>query len=226
MLQAIANDPARSAIEAARWIASALREAIAARGSATLAISGGSTPRRMLQALAHEALPWPQLRVIQVDERIAPADDPRRNLLMQRAALIVPGALPPAQLFGMPVESPDLAAAAASYAPLCESIDVLHLGLGDDGHTASMVPGDPLLKELTQWVGISQPYQGTRRMTLTFAAINRARRIVWLVSGTAKREPLAQLLAGKGDIPALQVRRGAAVVFADSAALGDAAVTA
>lgn len=224
MMLVVAGDASAAAANAAQWIASALREDVAARGSATLALSGGSTPRQMLQVLAGEALPWPQLRVGQVDERIAPADDPRRNISVQREVLVQRGPLPAAQLLAMPVESADLTAAASAYAATIGSIDVLHLGLGDDGHTASLVPGDALLTETLHRAGLSGVYQGTRRMSLTFAAINAARRIVWLVTGESKRARLRELLAGKGDSPALQVRRTGVVVFADAAAAGEDAL--
>ena len=222
-MHVIAADAAAAAANAAQWIASALREDIAARGGATLAISGGNTPRLMLQALARETLPWPLLRVIQVDERIAPRGDARRNLHGQLAALVEQGPLAMANLLAMAVESTDLAAACAAYSEQCGSIDVIHLGLGDDGHTASLVPGDPLLAESSRLVGISGVYQDTRRMTLTIPALNAARRIVWLVTGAAKRARLRELLAGQGATPALQVRRSGAVVFSDAAAALDTA---
>ena len=227
MILVVADDPEAAARDAAQWIASALREDIAARGAATLAVSGGSTPGLMLRALASEQLDWRALTVGQVDERVAPPADARRNLLMQRAALVEGGKLPATNLLAMPVESDDLRAAAREYGQSLPAIDVIHLGLGDDGHTASLLPGDALLAEAIDRVGVSRPYQGLIRMSLTFPAINAARRIVWLATGAAKRERLRELLAGKGDTPACQVRRSGAVVFADVAAAGeDALVTA
>lgn len=222
MMRVVAPSAAAAAANAAQWIASSLREAIAARDIATLALSGGSTPQLMLQRLAAETLPWQQLTVLQVDERIVPEGDPRRNLQLQRAVLVERGPLPAANLVAMPVAGPgSLESAALAYAARCARIDVLHLGLGEDGHTASLLPGDALLDEASALVGISGMHAGTRRMTLTFPAINAARRIVWLVVGEAKRARLQELTQGKGEVPALRVRRSGAVVFADAAAAGD-----
>ncbi len=218
MMQVVAMDAAHAAANTAQWIASALRADIAERGLATLAISGGSTPEAMLKALARESLPWTQLRIAQVDERIVPAGDARRNLAMLRATLVDSGPLPSANMLAMPVDSPDSTAMDA-YALLLGKLDIVQLGLGADGHTASLLPGDAVL-QAQQPVALSAVYQGTRRMTLTFPAINAARRIVWLVTGTSKRAALRRLLADKGGIPALQVRRTAVVVFADAAAAG------
>jgi 6-phosphogluconolactonase len=219
MMRVVAGDAERAAAGAAQWIASALREDIAARGHATLAISGGSTPTAMLEALARESLPWTRLRVAQVDERIVAADDPRRNLVSQRSALVARGPLPPANLLALPVENPGHETM-NGYGKLLAELDIAQLGLGADGHTASLIPGDPALNSCDP-VALSGPYLGTRRMTLSFAAINAARRIVWLVTGDSKRAALQQLFAGQGDIPALQVRRTGVVVFADVAAAGD-----
>jgi 6-phosphogluconolactonase len=218
MIRVVAKDAERAAANAAQWIASALREDLAARGSATLAISGGSTTVAMLQALSRESLPWALLRVAQVDERIVPAGDSRSNLSMQRLALVDGGPLPAANLLAMPVDNAD-AAAMDVYGQMLGTLDIVQLGLGVDGHTASLVPGDPVLQARAP-VALSELYQGTRRMTLTFPVINAARRIVWLVTGASKRAALAYLLAGKRDVPALQVRRSGVVVFADVAAAG------
>ncbi len=221
MIRIVANEAARAAADAAQWIASALREDIAARGVATLAISGGSTPQVMLQALARQSLPWTKLRVAQVDERIVPPADARRNFLMQHAALVTHGPLPAANLLGMPADNLEHLAM-QTYSQLLGRLDIVQLGLGADGHTASLVPNDPALRE-TQLITVTDMYQGTRRMTLTFPAINAARRIVWLVTGESKRAALQKLLAGEGTSPALQVRRTGVVVFADAAAAGDVA---
>ena len=222
MIRIASPDAAATAAAAAQWIASALREAAAARGTATLALSGGRTPALMIEALTKLDLPWALLRVLQVDERIVPRQDVRLNASMQRAALVQNGPLPASRFVAMPVDAADLERAAAQYAQLLGQIDVVHLGLGDDGHTASLVPGDPLLGERDRLVGISGLYQGTRRMTLTFPAINAARRLVWLVTGQSKTHRLRELLTQAGNSPALQVRRGGAVVFADDAAAGEA----
>ena len=168
------------------------------------------------------ALPWESIRVAQVDERIVAADDERRNARALHSALVERGPLSAPHFLAMPVQAVDLAVAAAEYALQLPAIDIVQLGLGEDGHTASLVPGDPLLAETAARVGISIDYQGTRRMTLTFAAINSARRIAWLVTGESKRARLAELLAGAGSSPAGQVRRDGAVVFADEAAAAPA----
>lgn len=221
MMTVVAADAGRAATQAAHWIASALREDIAARGAATLAISGGSTPEVMLRALARESLDWSRLKVAQVDERLVPPDDPRRNLRLQTAALVLDGPLPAANLLALPVDSSS-AADMAGYARLLGKLDIVQLGLGADGHTASLVRNDPVLQS-AESIAVSGVYQGTRRMTLTLPAINAALRIVWLVTGGAKRPALQELLSGQGDSPALQVRRTGVVVFADAAAAGDVA---
>lgn len=173
----------------------------------------------MLEVLARQSLAWAQLRVAQVDERMVAAADARRNLTMQRAALVEDGPLPAAQLLAMPVDHAT-AEDMREYAQLLGALDVVHLGLGADGHTASLLPGDTVLTA-QEPVAISGKYQGTKRMTLTFPTINAARRIVWLVTGDSKRRALRQLLAGEGNVPALQVRRSGVVVFADAAAAGE-----
>lgn len=202
------------------------RAAVAARGRFLLALSGGHTPWRMLRALAAERVPWPGVHVIQVDERVAPDGDPDRNLTHLRESLLAHAPLRPEQIHAMPVGSPDLEAAGLRYAQTLSDIagapivlDLAHLGLGPDGHTASLVPGDPVLDVTGADVGVTGPYQGRRRMTLTYPALNRARRIVWLVTGRDKAEMLARLWAGDQSIPAGRVRRDQALVLAD----GDAA---
>ena len=144
----------------------------------------------MLRALAGEDVPWEQVHVVQVDERVAPAGDPDRNLTHLRESLLTRVPLRPEQIHAMPVEAPDLEAAAASYARTLQEIagsppvlDLVHLGLGPDGHTASLVPGDPVLDVTDADVALTGVYQGRRRMTLTYPMLNRSRRILWLVTG-------------------------------------------
>ncbi|MBA2321554.1 MAG: 6-phosphogluconolactonase, partial [Deltaproteobacteria bacterium] len=156
---------------AADEVAGALRRAIGARGAATLAVSGGKTPAPMFSALAAFDLPWDVVDVFQVDERIAPAGDPARNATAQA---VLPGRFHP-----MPVEDPDPAAAAARYAAsLPDAFDCIHLGLGDDGHTASLLPGDPVLDEEKLTVAVTGVYQGRARMTLTRPVLDRARQLL------------------------------------------------
>jgi len=202
------------------------REAVAARGRFVVAFSGGRTPWTMLRALADEKVPWAAVHVVQVDERVAPAGDPDRNLTHLRESLLAHCPLRPEQVHAMPVESADLEAASSRYAQTLRDLagdpvvlDLVHLGLGPDGHTASLVPGDPVLDVADANVALSGVYQGRRRMTLTYPVLNRARRIVWLVTGEDKAQMLARLCAGDNSIPAGRVRRDRALVLADRAAV-------
>jgi 6-phosphogluconolactonase len=202
----------------ASLIAERARAAVAARGTFTLAVSGGRTPWVMFAALAEEALPWPGITIFQVDERIAPDGDPDRNLTHLRASLPAAGL---ERLVSMPVDEPDVDAAATAYAErLPERLDLVHLGLGDDGHTASLVPGDPVLDVTDRDVALTEPYQGRRRMTLTYPVLDRASEILWLVTGAEKAAPLARLLAQDASIPAGRVRAARSLVLADEAAMG------
>ena len=214
--------------QAAALIAAEARAAVAARGRFVIAVSGGHTPWVMLRALSGEDVPWQNVYMAQVDERVAPAGDPDRNLTHLRESLQAP--LRPEQILAMPVESPDLEAAAARYAATLREIagspsvlDLVHLGLGPDGHTASLVPGDPVLEVTDKDVALTGVYQKRRRMTLTYPIINRSRRILWLVTGSEKVEMLGRLRQGDTSIPAGRVRQDQAVVFADKAAAGQLA---
>ena len=220
-------DAAASAARAADEIAAACREAVSERGAALIAVSGGETPWLMLEQFCTRDLPWDQLRVAQVDERITPSGDPRRNLMRLEQILVAGGPLPRANLLAMPVDDADPARAAGDYQRLLEShggrplqLDLVHLGLGSDGHTASLVPGDPVLEVQDHDVAVTGGYQGLRRMTLTLPALGRARRRLWLVSGAAKAARLQQLLAGTGEIPAVRVPRHSTLVICDAAAAG------
>jgi 6-phosphogluconolactonase len=217
--------------EAARVIAAEARTAVAARGRFIVAVSGGHTPWVMLRALAGEDVPWAGVHVVQVDERIAPAGDPDRNLTHLRESLLQHAPLPPEHIHAMPVEEADLEAAARSYARALEKLagtppvlDLAHLGLGLDGHTASLVPNDPVLNVVDRDVALTGVYMKRRRMTLTYPALNRARRILWVVTGAEKAEMLARLRDGDIAIPAGGIRREPALVLADqpAAALGAA----
>lgn len=215
---------------AARAIAAFAREAIEARGRFLFAVSGGHTPWLMLRALAAEKIPWPAVRVFQVDERAAPAGHADRNLTHLKESLLEHAPLRAEQILAMPVEAEDPDRAAAEYAQTlqreCGSpavLDLVHLGLGPDGHTASLVPGDPVLNVYDRDVAVAGPYQGRRRMTLTYPAINRARGILWVVTGAEKVQMLHRMLHCDPDIPAGGVRCEKSLVIADAAAAGSAA---
>jgi len=211
--------------KAAEVIAALARAAVAARGRFIVAVSGGHTPWQMLRALAKEDVPWEFVHVVQVDERIAPAGDPDRNLTHLRDSLLEHAPLPATQIYAMPVEEPDSEAAARSYARTLEQIagtppvlDLAHLGLGPDGHTASLVPDDPVLNVTDRDVALTGTYMKRRRMTLTYPMINRSRRILWLVTGAEKVAMLPRLLAADASIPAGRVQQERARVLADRAA--------
>lgn len=221
----VLDDADQVARKGAAVIAAEARASVAARGRFVLAVSGGRTPWRMLGALAGEEVPWGGVHVVQADERVAPAGHPDRNLTRLREILLARAPLRPERIHAMPVEASDLAAAAGEYALLLREIagdppvlDLVHLGLGDDGHTASLVPGDPVLDVDGADVAPTGIYRGRRRMTLTYPVINRARRVLWLVTGGEKAGMLARLRDGDGSIPAGRVRRDRALVLADRAA--------
>jgi 6-phosphogluconolactonase len=211
--------------EAAALIAREARTAVAERGRFVFAVSGGHTPWVMLKALAEEEVPWGNVHLAQVDERVAPAGHPDRNLTHLHESLLEHAPLPPDQIYSMPVELPDLEAAAKQYAATLATIagsppvfDLVHLGLGPDGHTASLVPGDPVLDVSDADVAVTGIYQGRRRMTLSYPIINRSRRVVWLVTGADKAGMLVRLLDGDASIPAGKVSQEGALVLADRAA--------
>ncbi len=214
--------------EAAKVIAADARAAVAARARFVMAVSGGKTPWLMLRALSEEEVPWEGVHVVQVDERIAPADDPDRNLTHLRESLLKHAR----QIQAMPVEATDLEAAAQSYARTLEQIagtpailDLAHLGLGADGHTASLVPGDPVLSVKDRDVALTRFYHERRRMTLTYPILNRARRIVWLATGAEKTGMLARLRNAEVSIPAGRIRQEHALVLADRGAAGGESVS-
>jgi len=212
----------------ARIIAADARAAVAARGRFIAAFSGGHTPWLMFRALAGEDVPWQAVHLVQVDERVAPEGSAERNLTHLRETLLDHVPLRPDQVLAMPVESADLDAAAKSYASTLQKVagspavlDLVHLGLGPDGHTASLVPGDPVLEITDSDVAPTGMYQGRRRMTLTYPVLNRACRILWVVTGSEKRDMLVRLRNGDMSIPAGRVRQDHALVLADRAAAED-----
>jgi 6-phosphogluconolactonase len=211
----------------AEIIAVEARAAVKARGSFIVAVSGGHTPWQMLRALADEEVPWEDVHLVQVDERVAPEGDPDRNLTHLYESLLEHAPLRREQIHAMPVEPPDLDIAAKRYALTLQEIagsppvpDLVHLGLGPDGHTASLVPGDPVLNVTDSDVAPTGLYQNRRRMTLTYPILNRARDILWLVTGKDKVAALARLRDGDVTIPAGRIRRTDALILADQAAAG------
>jgi 6-phosphogluconolactonase len=221
----VLSDADAVARKAAATIAEEARSAVAERGRFVLAVSGGHTPWLMLRALASEDVPWDDVHLVQVDERVAPPEHPDRNLASLRASLLSRAPLRPEQVHAMPVDLLDLEAAAVQYAQTLAEIagsppilDLVHLGLGPDGHTASLVPGDPVLAVSDRDVALTGSYQRPRRMTLTYPIINRARRILWVVTGEEKAGALARLRDADHAIPAGRIEQEQALVLADRAA--------
>jgi len=213
---------------AAEFIAAEARSSIEARGIFTLAVSGGRTPWLMLRSLAGRDLPWAGVHLWQVDERVAADGDADRNLTQLHDSLLAKAPLVPNQVHAMPVTVADLEAGAHRYSATLRALagdppvlDLVHLGLGSDGHTASLVPGDASLDVMDADVALAGPYQGRRRMTLTFPLINRARRVLWVVTGADKAAMFRRLLDGDRTIPAGRVCQLRAVMLADRAAAGE-----
>ncbi len=222
MLIKRAADGDAAATAAAAVLRQRIRLALDARGRALIAVSGGSTPWPMLQALGREHLDWPNVHVFQVDERWAPDGDPARNLTQLSECLPVSAALHPVPV----ADSADPETAARIYASTLAqhagdpvALDVVHLGLGDDGHTASLVPGDPVLEVSNRDVAATGAYQGHRRVTLTYPLLARCRLALWLVSGAAKAAAVRALLGGDATIPGARVKTPYQLLVADRAAL-------
>jgi 6-phosphogluconolactonase len=211
--------------KAASLISDEARAAISLRGHFIMAVSGGRTPWKMLRTLAEEDLPWERIHILQVDERQAPEGHPDRNLTHLRESLLGHAPILPERIHAMQTEEQDLEAAADGYARSVREIagspsiiDLIHLGLGSDGHTASLVPGDPVLEVTDRDVAPTGIYQGRRRLTLTYPLINRARKILWLITGAEKREMLQRLLDNDLSIPAGRISQENAIVLADKEA--------
>jgi len=220
-------DPGAVAMRAAEFIAQVAREAVAERGRCSLAFSGGATPWQTFRALAGKDVPWDRVHLLQVDERVTVFVDPDRNYLHLRETLIDRIVIPSANVHPMPVEEEDLDEGARGYEAILHRIagappvfDLVQLGLGEDGHTASLFPGDAALQVIDADVAVTGLYKGWKRMTLTFPAIDRARCLLWLVTGSGKTDALERLLAGDRSIPAGRVLRSRAVLLADAAAQG------
>jgi 6-phosphogluconolactonase len=223
----VQDDADAVAAAGARFIAAAARKAVAARGRFVVALSGGRTPWAMLRVLATLDVPWAGVQIVQVDERVAPAGDAERNLTHLRDSLLIGAPLAAGQVHAMPVEARDLDAGAARYAATLREIagtppvlDLVHLGLGLDGHTASLFPGDPVLTVVDRDVASTAVDTKPRRMTLTLPLLNRSRQILWVVTGAGKADVLARLRGGDQSIPAGRIARERARVLADRQAAG------
>jgi len=213
----------------AGFIDARVKESIGERGQFTMALSGGSTPWVMLRELAQHDLPWEHVKIFQVDERVAPDGDPERNLVHFQNEFADRISLPAENVYAMPVTVEDLEEGAGRYekelinfAGQPPVLDVVHLGLGEDGHTASLVPGDPVLEVSYRDVATTGEYAGRRRMTLTYPIINRARHILWLITGEGKANMLNRMIRADLDIPAGRVSQRQATIVADAAALSGA----
>ena len=214
MTEEVVADAEAAAARGAELIAEAARRTLAANASFSLAVSGGHAPWRMFEMLGEHDLDWGRIDLFQVDERIAPPGDPDRNLTHLVESLPPDGV---ARVRPMPVNDDDLDAAAARYADeLPVALDLVHLGLGPDGHTASLIPGDPVLEVSDRRVAVTGEYQGRRRMTLTYPAIEAAGEVLWLITGADKPGGLAKLRAGDASIPAGRVRARKATVIASA----------
>ncbi len=214
----VLDDPDAVARQAAAFVAGRARDAVADHGRFMFAVSGGHTPWAMFERLKDEDVPWDRMAIYQVDERVAPPGDPDRNLTHLEQSLPPQGNV---EVHPMPVNEQDLDSAAARYAAsLPDRFDVIHLGLGPDGHTASLVPGDPVLEITDRDVALTGEYMGRRRMTLTYPRLGRTTEILWLVTGSDKVEPLRRLRSGDWSIPAGRVAAPASVIIADRAAAG------
>jgi 6-phosphogluconolactonase len=213
-------DARAAARRGAELIAESAAEAIAARGGFSLAASGGTEPWEMYRLLADFEVDWDHVDVFQVDERMAPDGDPDRNLTHLRETLPEPAC---GRLRPMPVNAEHLDDATAEYAAqLPDRIDLIHLGIGPDGHTASLMPGDAVLEVTDRRVALTAgEYEGRRRMTLTYPELSRSRRVFWLITGEEKREPLGWLLASDHSIPAGRVHAEDSLVLTDEAAAGN-----
>ena len=225
----VADDAAAAARCAADVVVAACRAAAHERGRAVIALSGGATPWPLFELLRTAIVPWPRVFVAQVDERIVPAADPRRNLRRIQEIFVDQGPLPRSHLLAMPVTGEPVEVAATTYQSTLESVagaplrlDLVQLGLGPDGHTASLVPGDAVLSVRNRDVALSGPYDELRRMTLTFPALDRARARLWFVTGPGKQEALGQLVEGKGDSPAVTITREASTLVTEPSALSPA----
>ena len=214
------------AARAAAYLEQEIRDALTHQKSFSLAISGGRTPWEMLKILSKVDLPWQRINLFQVDERVAPDGHPDRNLTQLFQAIAGTAMVTQLRIFPMPVTAEDLDASAKEYAEVLDEIkegkglDIIHLGLGSDGHTASLVPGDGVLEIQNRLVACTQnPYQGRIRMTLTYPLLNAAKHILWIVTGSEKKEMVQRMLQQDPSIPAGSIRQENALLLVDQAAI-------
>ncbi len=222
-LEVVEGGPGRLAERAAVWLADRLWAAVAERGVAHLAVSGGNTPNTTFVSLAIMPVPWSRVHLWQVDERAAPNGDPDRNATALREHLLARVPIPLEQVHLFDAAADDLTDAAERYAlelhVACNGVlDVVHLGLGDDGHTASWPPGDPVVNIDDRDVAVVAPFNGRARLTLTVPAVNRAHHLLVLVEGQAKASVVRRLIDGDTSIPASHLRRTGTTILADEVA--------
>lgn len=200
----VSDDPSAAA---AAWMARRVRDSVRRRGEALIAVSGGSTAPPLFTALLQHDVPWDRVTIWQVDERVAPEGDPERNAIQLTA---VPG-----RLRLMPVTAKDLRAAARRYgAGLPQRFDLVHLGLGDDGHTASWPPGHPVVDSERPCEAIGE-FNGFERMTLTPRVVNAARSRLMLTLGASKAEMVERWMLRDPSLPVDRVRRSGTIAFLD-----------
>jgi 6-phosphogluconolactonase len=215
----VAPSPQEAADLAAAWVARRIRSAVRRRSICRVALSGGGTPVLMFDALAGTDLPWDAVHVFQVDERVAPDGHPDRNATQLTEHLTDRVRIPRRNVHLMPVTAASLSRGCTRYATALggEALDIVHLGIGDDGHTASWPPGDPVI-DVTDPVALSGVFNGWVRMTLTPGVVNAARARIVLVSGASKAAPLAAWLGGGAGLPVARIRRGGTTVVVDAPA--------
>ncbi len=214
----VSTDASATARAAATYLCGVARAAIAERGEFRVAFSGGSTPTLLFRVLAMQKLDWSRVQVWQVDERVAPDGDPVRNAVDLQTELLRPVHAAPGNIHLMDVTAADLDVAATRYAATLDGFDVVHLGLGDDGHTASWPPDQPAVLDVEALVTVTAPFRDHRRMTLTPRAVAVAREVLWLVCGADKQVALGRLLARDASQPAHRAFDARSVIFADRAA--------
>ena len=224
MKKYIQNSADAAAEKAAQLIGEYLNEVLSKKPIASIAFSGGRSPIQMFKHLVEQDIDWARVEIFQVDERIAPAGDTARNLTALQQHLFSRVDIPDTQVHAMPVETNNITTSLDEYATRLKTsagdpprLDIIHLGLGDDGHTASLPPGDNVLNS-KQLVDICEEFNDYRRMTLTYPVLNMASAIVWLVTGADKQPMLDRLLAGDTQIPAGRVNQAQAILVADKAA--------